>query len=246
MEPAWKIIRAFRDKAGFHADKPTAFFKARADIIKNETQVTAALEEFQNLMRTILNAEPKELPELETELDKLLDELDSADSYHYSRAGFKKYLMITSAPHEDKATRDPVVDPNKSVLDSQKTAECLLQVLSEQESSSTNQRDRVEEILKEQISLGKPITYSKLAAKAGLRPMDGAWQSHPLYSIFGVLDQADYPKPLRTSAVVSEETGMPGPGYFETLGRLRGREISKGERDAVWISQIRDLFHPVQ
>ena len=33
INPAWDIIRTFRDGAGFHADKPRAFFKARLDVV---------------------------------------------------------------------------------------------------------------------------------------------------------------------------------------------------------------------
>jgi hypothetical protein len=97
MEPAWDLIRAFRDRAGFHADKPAAFFNARAAIIENEKLITVALEEFQKLMRSILNAEPKELPELENALDSFLDELEANGSYRYKRDELKRYLMIAQS-----------------------------------------------------------------------------------------------------------------------------------------------------
>lgn len=105
-----------------------------------------------------------------------------------------------------------------------------------------NERDRVEELLNQQVKLGQPIYYSDLAYKAGLRPMDGAWSAHPLCAIFEMLDQADYPGPLRTTLVIAKETGQPGPGYFETLERLRGKQILKVEREAVWISQYKALI----
>jgi hypothetical protein len=53
IEPAWDIIRTFRDKAGFHADKPTAFFKARQSISIHLQVVTETILEFQNLLRLI-------------------------------------------------------------------------------------------------------------------------------------------------------------------------------------------------
>jgi len=108
MEPAWLLIRSFRDKAGFHADKPVAFFKARADILENEGVITAALEEFQSLMRTILHAEATELPELETALDGLLTELEGKSLYRYNRPQFKKYLMITSTANTNQAKAHPL------------------------------------------------------------------------------------------------------------------------------------------
>jgi len=105
-----------------------------------------------------------------------------------------------------------------------------------------NERDRVEQLLNDQVNLGQPIYYSDLAFKAGLRPMDGAWSAHPLCGIFEQLDRADYPAPLRTTLVIAKETGQPGPGYFESLERLREKQIPKSERDAVWISQYQELL----
>lgn len=106
-----------------------------------------------------------------------------------------------------------------------------------------NERAVVERILEEQLNIGEPITYSVLAKRAGLPPMDGAWKSHKLCEIFGLLDHEDYPKPLRTSLVVREEDGRPGDGYFETLGVLRSRKISKSERDSAWIEQFNSLLN---
>ena len=96
MEPAWNLIRAFRDKAGFHADKPAAFFFARANVVDNQELITEALEEFQTLMRSILHAEATELPEIESVLDEFLTELETKSTHRYQRDGFKRYLMIAS------------------------------------------------------------------------------------------------------------------------------------------------------
>jgi hypothetical protein len=102
MKPAWDILRRFRDKAGFHADKPVAFFKARAEIGRQLETITAALREFDQLSKFILKTEPTELPDLEDAVDLLLDELeaDPEHRYLYNRTEFKRYLMIPD-------TRDP-------------------------------------------------------------------------------------------------------------------------------------------
>ncbi len=50
MKPAWDILRTFRNKAGFHADRPLAFFKARREILIQQKTVMMALEEFQRLL----------------------------------------------------------------------------------------------------------------------------------------------------------------------------------------------------
>lgn len=94
MEPVWDTIRAFRDKAGFHADRPLQFFRARSGIIERQKEVTEALAEFEKLQRKILHAEGETLPDLESALDELLDELEEGQERKYKRAAFKRYLII--------------------------------------------------------------------------------------------------------------------------------------------------------
>jgi len=111
MEPAWDFIRTFRDRAGFHADKPLLFLRARNGIIANLPVVTNALEEFEKLQREILNSEGGTLPDLEIALDELLDELERADKHRYKRQQFKSYLMIPDtsgqAETEGSAASEP-------------------------------------------------------------------------------------------------------------------------------------------
>jgi hypothetical protein len=105
IEQSWNLIRAFRDKAGFHADKPPAFFKARHEVLASH--VATAIEEFQNLLRIILHAEATELPDLEQAVDDFLDEMEVQLHSRYDRAEFKRYLMlpnirtqVSSPPHD--------------------------------------------------------------------------------------------------------------------------------------------------
>ena len=100
MEPAWHVVRRFRDKAGFHADKPSAFFKARREIIEQQEAVTAVVEEFGRLLSLLLNAEPTELPDLEEATEGLLAELEAKQGGRYKRDEFKRYLML---PNTSKA-----------------------------------------------------------------------------------------------------------------------------------------------
>src|ERR1700688_4689099 len=76
MEPAWDILREFRDRAGFHADRPLKFFRARYKVRSEFEQVYAALKEFVELLKFFLKIEASELPGLEAELDNLLDDLE--------------------------------------------------------------------------------------------------------------------------------------------------------------------------
>ena len=94
IQPAWDIIRSFRDKAGFHADKPKAFFRARHEVIADQQKVAQALEDFQKLFSTILQAEPAELPDLSKSVDEILDEMEAEHHSKYDRADFKRYLML--------------------------------------------------------------------------------------------------------------------------------------------------------
>lgn len=94
IEPSWKIIRTFRDKSGFHADKPSAFFRARIAVHEREKEVNAAIAEFEHLLRIILKAEADELPDLEQAVDELLNELEIRGRPAYKKAEFKRYLML--------------------------------------------------------------------------------------------------------------------------------------------------------
>jgi hypothetical protein len=94
IKPAWEIIRAFRNRAGFHADKPRAFFKARHAVIANHQMVGAALQDFRTLFIKILHAEATELPDFAKEADEFLDEMEAETHSNYNRAELKRYLMI--------------------------------------------------------------------------------------------------------------------------------------------------------
>jgi len=94
MEPVWQTIREFRDRAGFHADTPKKFFAARYRIRADNKKLDAALKEFANLLEFFLKAEAQELPDLETALDALLNDLEKEHGAIYKREQFKAYLMI--------------------------------------------------------------------------------------------------------------------------------------------------------
>jgi hypothetical protein len=93
IEPAWTKIRAFRDKAGFHADKPAAFFKSRREILGDQN-VKEAIDDFHKLLGIILKAESEELPDLEDAVDSFLGEMENEHQVKYDSAEFKRYLML--------------------------------------------------------------------------------------------------------------------------------------------------------
>ena len=96
MEPAWLILREFRDRAGFHADKPIKFFTARYALRLNEKQVMNALYEFEKLFKFMLSVEASDLPDLEGALDEFLGEMEQKHGTKYKREQFKMYLLIPS------------------------------------------------------------------------------------------------------------------------------------------------------
>ena len=94
MQPALEMVREFRDRAGFHADKPRPFFLARHQVIANQGIVATALEEFWKLFATLLEAEAGELPDLEREVDEFLDAVEGELRVQYDRVELKRYLRI--------------------------------------------------------------------------------------------------------------------------------------------------------
>jgi hypothetical protein len=98
IKPAWDVIRTFRNRAGFHADKPKLFFKARHEVIAQQQRIREAIEDFQKLFRTILKAEASELPDLPQAVDEFLDELEAEHHSSFNRQEFKRYLMIPDIP----------------------------------------------------------------------------------------------------------------------------------------------------
>jgi hypothetical protein len=62
--------------------------------------------------------------------------------------------------------------------------------------------------------------------------------SHPLADIFEHLDQEDYE---HKRLVVSQETGEPGQGFFDTYSRLHKITIRKADRTKAWLDEFRAL-----
>lgn len=111
MKTAWDTLRMFRDRAGFHADKPLAFFKARWEILVQQQTVQVALDEFEQLFKFLLKAESVELPDVEDALDCLLDELERDHQHRYKRNEFKRYLMVPNTRIATSAPSKPQTHP---------------------------------------------------------------------------------------------------------------------------------------
>jgi hypothetical protein len=95
IQPIWRIVRGFRDSAGFHADKPRRFFGSRGEVIAHVKDVSSAVDKFERLFRKLLKVESSELPELGAVLDEFLDELDTAGvRYKQPRQQFRSHYMF--------------------------------------------------------------------------------------------------------------------------------------------------------
>lgn len=94
IEPAWELIRQFRNKAGFHADKPEYFFEARSAVVLKSELIASALQSFQSLLRDIFVWEAAITPALSSTLDELLDHLEKKPGVKFNRSEFRRYLML--------------------------------------------------------------------------------------------------------------------------------------------------------
>lgn len=97
MEPAWEIIREFRNRAGFHADTPLKFFDARYRLQQEWSTVSVGLDEFKRLLDFfMITAEQKELgDELDSAVDSFLNEIEKRHGgAKFKRDQFKSYVMI--------------------------------------------------------------------------------------------------------------------------------------------------------
>ena len=95
IKPTWLVLKTFRDRAGFHADKPMRFFEARGGVIMQVKDVGAAVEKFEQLFKVLLKLESVEIPDLGSAVDELLDELDKNKVQYEPRDQFKKHYMFS-------------------------------------------------------------------------------------------------------------------------------------------------------
>jgi predicted phosphodiesterase len=90
------------------------------------------------------------------------------------------------------------------------------------------------------------ITYGDLVAHFNLPDLTHAWSAHPLWGIFGDLDEEDAAlgRPFRTAIVVSQDKYLPGNGFFLTYTRLRDRNArfrNDEAKIAVHLRELREL-----
>lgn len=90
-------------------------------------------------------------------------------------------------------------------------------------------------------SMADVVTYGDLVKKFTDLPRElYPWPLHPLCAMFEELDVEDQRngRPFRTSVVVTQETKMPGDGFFKMYELKRGQAISTSQRLSVWMSEL--------
>ncbi|MHA3048123.1 hypothetical protein [Acinetobacter sp. ANC 4639] len=107
-------------------------------------------------------------------------------------------------------------------------------------------RKLVSEQLEKAIKSKKTMTYTEIVNHFGLPPLDGHWKSHPLCSLFELIDQEDAKekRPFKTAIVVSSKEQKPGTGLFEALERLKKIPDPKTPeaRDKIWVAELNAVF----
>ena len=99
---------------------------------------------------------------------------------------------------------------------------------------------KVESIVNYNIAMGKKTTYRQLTKPLGHVPC-----SKYIARSLGRLLWEDIKngKPLRSAAVVSEITKIPGPGFFDYIEKLMGQKFqSEEEKIEFWQNQIHLIF----
>lgn len=96
VEPDWEVLKTFRDKCGFHADTPRAYFLARQKVLEN-IQVVNSMQDFLDLAKKLIQLEDTELTDFVPEVEAfLLDfELEPGNP-SVNRNAMRKLLIL---PH---------------------------------------------------------------------------------------------------------------------------------------------------
>src|SRR6266481_1829920 len=90
IEPTWRVLVNYRNRCGFHADKPMRYFGAKAELLDNGKQVTRDIQDFITLSVFLMRKEEKELPDLVDATEDLLLNVELKYGYAVKRSAFRK------------------------------------------------------------------------------------------------------------------------------------------------------------
>jgi len=102
ITPGWKVMKAFRDSAGFHGDKPQKYFAARLSLATGGAAVIKAPDSFHSLSACLHRRESKELPEFLAESEQLLLGVEIRHRKSFNRRWLREMGLIRLGAYHKK------------------------------------------------------------------------------------------------------------------------------------------------
>jgi len=102
ISAAEKVMKAYRDQAGAHGDNPIKYFEGKMDLTRDQEEVKTALAAFLGLSIIFLRRQADEVPELSSEIEAvLLDvELRFPPNLSFNRRWLRTMHLIESGPYK--------------------------------------------------------------------------------------------------------------------------------------------------
>lgn len=94
MSPSLNVLREFRDKVGFHGDKPRDYFRARLTAIRERDSLVNGIQEFLELANFLLRKESNELPEFIGHAETLILNMELEFDTYIERDWFKRAWIL--------------------------------------------------------------------------------------------------------------------------------------------------------
>ena len=98
------LMKSYRDRAGVHGDAPYKYFAAKLGLLSNTEQVLDALDAFHGLSVCLLKRLRKELPELSSEIEKTLLDIELKLDFpgSFNRKWLRKMHLTESGNYTKK------------------------------------------------------------------------------------------------------------------------------------------------
>lgn len=94
------VMKAYRDQAGAHGDRPQKYFAAKQALLRDNAQVLAALGTFYRLSICLLKRQSKELPDLASEIEEALFDIELAfPGGAFNRRWLREMYLIERGPY---------------------------------------------------------------------------------------------------------------------------------------------------
>jgi hypothetical protein len=99
------VMKAYRDQAGAHGDRPHKYFAARLALLRDKEQVLMALRTFYELSTCLLKRQAKELPGLASEIEGVLLDIElSFPGGAFNRRWLREMHLIETGRYTKRFT----------------------------------------------------------------------------------------------------------------------------------------------